>query len=226
MNATLVRGGNSHCWLKVLEDSKVCFVGLDPQVDIKLMELLLSVQNWKVESADEEIVFFIRNDMAMGIAKRIDMKTEKEIKKMIFPPTYFLAAILLMAGLKFLLPEMQVFSTGWSLLGLLPIIIGTMANLMADRKFHVAKTTVRPYEESNALLTNGIYRISRNPMYLGMTLVLVGIMLLLNNLYLLGIIIGFIYIISTKFIHVEEKMLAAKFGEDWLQYRVKTRRWI
>ena len=154
------------------------------------------------------------------------MKTEKPNKKVIFPPTYFLTAILLMAGLKFLLPEMEILTARWSLLGLVPITIGILANLVADKNFHMAETTVRPFEESSTLLTNGIYSVTRNPMYLGMALVLVGIMVLLNNLYLLGVIVGFIFFISKKIIQVEEKMLAAKFGKDWLQYKKSTRRWL
>ena len=68
MNATLVREEISQGWLKMLEDSKACLVVLDPQIDNKLLKLLRSVPNWIVELADEEFVFFIRNDVAMGIA--------------------------------------------------------------------------------------------------------------------------------------------------------------
>ena len=68
MNATLVSEEIFQGWLKVLEDSKVCLVVLDSQIDNKLLKLLRSVPNWIVELADEEFVFFIRNDVAMGIA--------------------------------------------------------------------------------------------------------------------------------------------------------------
>ncbi len=68
MNATLVREEISQGWLKMLEDSKACLVVLDSQIDNKLLKLLRSVPNWIVELADEEFVFFIRNDVAMGIA--------------------------------------------------------------------------------------------------------------------------------------------------------------
>lgn len=68
MNATSVCERISQRWLKMLKESEIRFVVLDPQIDNKLMELLQLQPNWKIESADEEFVFFIRNDIAMGIA--------------------------------------------------------------------------------------------------------------------------------------------------------------
>ena len=135
----------------------------------------------------------------------IKVMTNRDEKRKTMPPTYFLGAILLMIGLRFFLPAMQFLPAWWSLVGVLPIIMGIIANLFADKKFQLYKTTIRPFEESNTLVTNGIYNISRNPMYLGMVMVLVGVMLLLNNLFLLGVLVGFVFIISTNFIRTEEK---------------------
>ncbi len=67
MNAASVCESISRRWLKMLKESKIRFVVLDPQIDNKLMELLQLQLNWKIESADEEFVFFIRNDIAIGI---------------------------------------------------------------------------------------------------------------------------------------------------------------
>lgn len=154
------------------------------------------------------------------------MMTDKRSKKKVSPLTYFLVSILLMVALKFLLPEIRVFSTWWSLLGLLLFTIGIVINLLADKELKIAETTVRPFEESSVLVTSGIYRITRNPMYLGMGLILGGIVLLLNNLLLFSVVVIFIVLISFHFIQVEEDMLAAQFGKDWLQYKAKTRPWV
>jgi len=154
------------------------------------------------------------------------MITDKRSKKNVSPLIYFLTSILLMVALKFLLPETKLFPTWWSLLGLLPFTIGIVINLLADQALKIAETTVRPFKESSALVTSGIYRITRNPMYLGMGLILAGIVLLLNNLLLFSVVAVFIVLISSHFIQVEEEMLADKFGKDWLQYKAKTRRWI
>ena len=64
MSETLIHKGGAHLWLKMLEDSKACFVVLDPQIDNKLMALLQLEPNWIVEVEDEEFTSFIRNDVA------------------------------------------------------------------------------------------------------------------------------------------------------------------
>ncbi len=152
--------------------------------------------------------------------------TNKYLNKKVSPLNYFFVSILSMIALKFLLPEIKLFPTLWGLLGLFPFTIGIVINLLADQALKVADTTVRPFEESNTLVTNGIYKITRNPMYLGMSLILTGIVLLFNNLLLFSVVVVFIFLISSNFIRVEEEMLEAKFGENWLQYKAKTRPWI
>lgn len=60
--------GISLCWLKMLEDSKIRIIALDPQKDRNLMDLLQVQPNWRVASAKKEYVIFARNDRVMGIA--------------------------------------------------------------------------------------------------------------------------------------------------------------
>ena len=62
MNNILVYKGKFHPWLKMLEDSKVSFVALDPKNDKKLMKLLQIEPNWTIESEDEEFAFFTRGN--------------------------------------------------------------------------------------------------------------------------------------------------------------------
>ena len=154
------------------------------------------------------------------------MMIDKPLNKKVTPLTYFFISILLIIALKFLSPEIKTFSSWWGLIGLFPFTIGVVINLLADQALKVAETTVRPFEESNALLIKGVYGFTRNPMYLGMALILVGIALLFNNLLLLGVAAIFIILISSHFIQVEEKMLATQFGKDWVEYKSKTRPWI
>ena len=95
-------------------------------------------------------------------------------KPKVFPPTYFLIALLAIPILHFLLPLMKIIPAPWNWFGILFILLGITIELAADRLFHQAGTTVTPYEESQTLVTCGVFRISRNPMYLGFALILAG----------------------------------------------------
>jgi protein-S-isoprenylcysteine O-methyltransferase Ste14 len=146
--------------------------------------------------------------------------------KRTLPPTYFLASLALMAALAFTLPVAPLLS-GWQrAIGLVPIAAGVWLNLAADRAFKELRTTVRPFERSSALATGGVFRLSRNPMYLGMILMLIGVALLLGALSPLLVAAGFAAIIDTRFVPAEEQMLAETFGDAWTAYRDRTRRWI
>lgn len=149
------------------------------------------------------------------------MKTNK-----IMPPTYLLAALILMLGLHFLFPGIRLISLPWNLIGLLPLGAGVALNLIADAAFKTAGTTVKPFQESTALLTSGVFQISRHPMYLGFVLIIIGVALLLGSLTPWFIIPIFIVLMEVVFIQEEERMLAEKFGQAWLEYKNKARRWI
>jgi protein-S-isoprenylcysteine O-methyltransferase Ste14 len=146
--------------------------------------------------------------------------------KRILPPTYFLGSLALMAALAYALPITEVVAWRWRALGVAPIAVGVWLNLAADRAFRTRGTTVKPFEHSTALLTDGVFRFTRNPMYLGMTLILFGVALLLGALtpFLVGA--AFVVVIKIRFIPVEERMLAETFGDVWEAYRARTPRWI
>jgi len=73
------------------------------------------------------------------------------------PPTYFQGAIILSVALHFLLPLQQFLSFPWRLVGLVPLVIGIILNLLADQAFKKHTTTVKPFEESNALVTGEVF---------------------------------------------------------------------
>jgi protein-S-isoprenylcysteine O-methyltransferase Ste14 len=144
----------------------------------------------------------------------------------IMPPTWMLIAIIAMLVLNFLLPVVKIIPTLWNLSGFVFLVSGITLNLIADRTFQHVETTVKPYQESSNLVTSGVFQISRNPMYLGMVLILIGIAVLLRSLSPLLIVIPFAILIDQIFIRVEEQMLAEKFGSTWQAYKAKTRRWL
>lgn len=142
------------------------------------------------------------------------------------PTTYLLIAILAMIALHFLFPAAIITPPLWNLLGIIPLTMGVMLNLMADGAFHKAHTTVKPFEESSVLVTDGVFRMSRNPMYLEFGLILIGIAILLRSLSPYAIVLVFVIWIQRTFITAEERMLAEKFGTEWEAYKRSTRRWL
>ena len=146
--------------------------------------------------------------------------------KKILPPVYFLGAIIVEVLLHFLLPLRQFLVFPWRLLGLVFLVAGIVLNALADQKFKKHETTVKPFEESTALVTDGVFNISRHPMYLGMTLILLGIGALLGSATPFAVVPVFTVLLDRIFIVQEEKMLEDTFGDQFRQYRNQVRRWI
>lgn len=130
----------------------------------------------------------------------------------------------------------------WSLSRFFPIhlgtgMVGTVAGLMllsggifliiiAVLLFMKRKTTVIPTRAPDRLVTDGIYRITRNPMYLGMLLILSGFPLMMDTLSGLICPIIFFFLMDYTVIPREEKVMEGVFGETYLKYKSHTRRWI
>ena len=144
----------------------------------------------------------------------------------IMPPTWLLIAIITMLILSLVFPVAWIVPPKWNLIGLVFLASGIGLNLIADNSFKQAETTVKPYQESSHLVTTGAFQISRNPMYLGMVLILAGIALLLRSLSPFVVILPFAILIDRTYIRIEERMLAERFGASWEAYRARTRRWL
>jgi protein-S-isoprenylcysteine O-methyltransferase Ste14 len=146
--------------------------------------------------------------------------------KKIMPTTYLLAAILLILLLHYIFPIAAISDMPWNLLGLLPLILGVLLNLIADRDLKRSRTTVKPFQQSNKLVIDGAYRICRHPMSLGFVLILFGITVLLGSISPYIVIIVFVILLEYLFIKEEEMMLDEQFQKEWLQYKSKVRKWI
>lgn len=142
------------------------------------------------------------------------------------PPLYFLLAILAMVGLHYILPIADLIDRPWSYLGLVPIIVGIGLAVWAARLFSRAGTGVRPFTPSTALVAAGPYRFTRNPMYLGMMMVLAGGWLLIGSIGAILVIPVFFWWIHTRFVLPEEGHMERHFGEDYLMFKRLVRRWL
>jgi len=149
-----------------------------------------------------------------------------EQKRKVIPPVYFFLALVSMAALHWALPIARVLAPPISYVGSVLIVAGMWLGGHAFRGFSKAGTPVVPFERSTALVTNGSYRITRNPMYVGMVLILTGIALMLGTVGPWLPIPVFIWIIRSNFIIREERFLEELFGQQYLAYKSRVRRWL
>ena len=114
-----------------------------------------------------------------------------------------------------------VFWLGAGLIGL-ALLIPFLINL----QFRRAETSIIPYKECDAIITDGFFAYSRNPIYLMMAVGLIGSGLMFDALSGLLIVVLFPIIIQWRFIRAEEATVEAAFGEEYRAYKAKVRRWI
>ena len=136
-------------------------------------------------------------------------------KKRVLPPTYLFVAITTMVFLHFLAPISNLTPYPWNLLGVIALVIGVTLNLMADAAFKREQTTVKPFEKSSTLITSGVFRMSRHPMYLGMVLILFGIAIFMGSFTPLMVVFIFGVLMELVFVRTEETMLEQQFGPSW-----------
>ena len=147
-------------------------------------------------------------------------------ERRIYPPVYFLLAILTMFGLHWVAPVAAWIGNPWRMFGGVFVLLGMAIMVVAAKLFHKHETTIKPFEESSALVLSGPYRFSRNPMYLAMVIILFGIAVLLGTLTPLFVIPVFAWLITSQFLVREEEDLAKRFGEQYLDYTSRVRRWL
>jgi protein-S-isoprenylcysteine O-methyltransferase Ste14 len=147
-------------------------------------------------------------------------------KRIILPPTYLAIFLLTAVGLHFIQPVYQLISYPFTNIGVILVIVGLGLNYWADALFRKSNTTVKPQEKPTTLVTSGFFRFTRNPMYLGMVLMLLGEAVFLGSLITFIFPILFFVIIEWVFLPEEERNLEKAFGKSYISYKKKVRRWI
>jgi len=142
------------------------------------------------------------------------------------PPLIYTSALLagLLANRRFhvpFLPRPLVRMLGW------PLIVGGLAvGFLGSRQMRRAETNVSPYKPATAIVTEGPYRFTRNPLYLSMTLLYGGVSALANALPPVLLLPLVLRLMQRGVIEREESYLERKFGDVYLEYKVKVPRWI
>jgi len=139
---------------------------------------------------------------------------------------WLVSSILVAAALHFGLPLVRFQSDLVRIFGAVLLLFGMFMTASAAGAFKRAGTPVIPFETSTALVTAGWFRFTRNPMYLGMVLMLIGTGVALGSVGALLPLPVFIAIIQTQFIRGEEQMLTGIFGQQYTDYQARVRRWL
>lgn len=144
------------------------------------------------------------------------------------PLALALATAALMALLAGTLPELAVAIPARPAIAALLLFAGAGIAMAAIAAFRRARTTVNPLapERASALVATGIYRYSRNPMYVGVALILLGWAVWLGHPLALAAVPLFVLYIDRYQIAPEETALAQRFGAAFAAYRATARRWL
>lgn len=140
------------------------------------------------------------------------------------PPLWLAMAIVLTWALSFL----------WSvsLFGIVPglgevlVFFGICLLVGSVAQMAIARTTFIPRRNPQALVTRGVFKYSRNPIYLADAMILTGAVLYWGAVFALPVIPGFMWLITQRYIVDEENRLKAGFGAEYLTWAAKTPRWI
>lgn len=145
-----------------------------------------------------------------------------------WPPVLLLFAIALAIGLGYYAPlswpglddgPAHLVGLGIGTVGLLLIIAAVLA-------LYRHETTVMPDKRSAVLVTSGPYSLFRNPIYLGEVMAMFGVAEITKNIWFVGTALLFAALVTWLQILAEERHLEARFGQDYLDYKQRTRRWI
>jgi protein-S-isoprenylcysteine O-methyltransferase Ste14 len=149
-----------------------------------------------------------------------------EKKRKLIPPVYLLISLIVMALMQRFLPIYQFVEPPDTYAGIAPVLFGICVSAISAGLFKQAGTGIEPFSEATTLVTTGFYRFSRNPMYLGMFLMLLGFAFLMGGVGALLALPVFMLVIRNHFVLGEERFLEATFGQQYLDYKYQVRRWI
>lgn len=148
------------------------------------------------------------------------------VKRIIYPPIWLVFGVCSIFALNEFLPVARFTGLPSQIVGGAVIVVGLLLLVNAGGLFTKAGTDLIPFKNVTALVTDGVYRYTRNPMYLGMALVLLGTAITVGAASALLIPVLFMVIIEFRFIRPEEEMLRGLFPQEFPAYCKSVRRWL
>lgn len=143
-----------------------------------------------------------------------------------FPPLLFGSTLVVGLLLRFFFPTPLLPGPMALFLGITLLVVGVPILLLAFRQMIQNKTTINPSGSTTTIVGNGLYAYTRNPMYLALTLIYVGVCIMANAYWGLLLLIPLLIVVQKGIIEREEAYLTRKFGEEYLRYKVRVRRWL
>jgi len=144
----------------------------------------------------------------------------------IHPPVLLFLHVGVALLLKWLFPISTAIPKMIEWLGYGIVLIGLGFAFFAMKRFRKAHTTLDPHGSVSAIVTDGPYRFSRNPIYVGLVCTLIGLPLVLGTIWGIILIPLFIVLMNRLVIQHEEVYLAEKFGDEYTSYKSRVRRWL
>lgn len=144
------------------------------------------------------------------------------------PPLIYLGFILIGFGLSRIVADPGV-GAGWEVrryVAFVLIVGGLLIDAVAVSAFRRKGTPAEPWKDATALVTEGLYRWSRNPIYIGYAVAYIGLAVAMDSLIALALLIPCMVVVDRVAVLGEERDLSLKFGAAWDAYRSKVRRWL
>lgn len=146
--------------------------------------------------------------------------------KRLIPPCFVLLLIVFMMILHNYLPILTIIPAGYRRIGSMLLLPGLWMSFSASRQFSREKTSIDTFGEPEKLITNGWFRFTRNPIYLGYASSISGVWIMTGSLSpLVGIIIFFL-VSNLYYIPYEEHAMNIRFGSEFEKYKKRVRKWL
>lgn len=147
------------------------------------------------------------------------------MKKLLIPPVFVLLTLMLIVTFYFSCPSFNVIDFPYNLVGLLSAVYG-FAIMSKVRDLFKKHNTTLEIKQSSSMITEGVFAKSRNPMYIGMFLLLLGFGVCSTNVLSILACFVFVLLVNGLVIPQEEKLMKEAFGHEYDAYKSKVRRWI
>lgn len=155
------------------------------------------------------------------------MNEDKDIPGVVAPPpAIFALALVVGLGLDFLWPLPVLAGAARVVLGAVLIAAGAAVLALVVREFRRQGTSINPYRPTGALITGGPFRLSRNPAYVGLAVLCLGVAVAAGGAWTLASLVPALVLIHRGVVLREERYLERRFGDAYRRYRAQVRRWL
>jgi protein-S-isoprenylcysteine O-methyltransferase Ste14 len=162
----------------------------------------------------------------LAIFGRRSASQHREFEMKLYPPFLVLIGILGQIIVGQFVPIEPVLGPVWQTIGIGLVVLGLVMIFAISRSFRQAETTIIPDGAPSILLQTGLFTMSRNPIYVGMAVILSGTALLTAHIWAFVFVVFFVVAVDRLWIVKEEVNLEAEFGQQYRDYKQRVRRWL